>query len=897
MSFSKASDSQDLPVVWVVGYLGFLGVCLCETLLAKKTQVFCLGDWHGKRATEGNLKHLLGNPNFKIVSWDKNSFLELPKANYVFILLDELGSDKKNYIANFEQYSSVLRAVLQATRDSGARVLLTIKEEELLGSNQELSAIARFAESFISGWLKKHDRDARVVRTADLYGPRMPLDGSGRLGEIFKARIFKRKISQHSGLLLPIFIKDAVDGIMRAMFGASTSGRVFYFDAPRVEARKFANMVHDQSQIIELGKNHERHSPTSHVLAVLTPISVGVNKTLEYFEAYSKLKTNVRHQQTKKIIKAREWSKFAPATLFAFGGLAVVPAIFLFLASFFVFLGVQAAQAGNFSLSQKLALLSAQTFSTSREVFDSISFLPWSDNLARLSYAGRLGSGALYDASNLGASAQNVLTSILGEGSTLTPNQLEDFGDNLERFVVSLAFLKAQAASMQLPNFSGLLPKNSLLPLVSLGRQLPDLFGYNTPRTYLVLFQNNMELRPTGGFIGSFGLLTFDSGRLVSLDIKDVYEADGHLGGFVEPPLPIKEHLGEASWYLRDSNWSPDFATSAVRASWFLDKELGKKVDGVIGIDLETAKGIVALLGEVKVSDFDETITAGNLYEKTQKYAEEDFFPGSTKKRDFLVALNRAIMAQLVDKNNASGFEFMGPILRLLETRHIAIFLTNEQANQAIQELGWDGGIKSAKCASSISSKCLADYLMVVDANLGVNKANYYLSRSFLLDTSFLGREAEHRLVISYVNESQKADDEYKNYLRVYLPKESNGFVVEILDADGRKNNVTWAEEEEKAKKVLGFLVEVPQQEERQVTVFWKVPATGEITNYKLLWQKQAGVVADTVILRFYQKTKKPLPVLSSSTSVLGLTDKSGVGYTTNLVKDLEIEAKWTDKN
>ena len=84
---------------------------------------------------------------------------------------------------------------------------------------------------------------------------------------------------------------------------------------------------------------------------------------------------------------------------------------------------------------------------------------------------------------------------------------------------------------------------------------LPEFLGTDGKRReYLVLLQNEAELRPGGGFIGSLGFLSFEGGYLLNFEVKDVYEADGQLKGHVEPPEEIKTYLGEAGWYLRDAN-------------------------------------------------------------------------------------------------------------------------------------------------------------------------------------------------------------------------------------------------------------------------------------------------------------------------------------------------------
>jgi len=81
-----------------------------------------------------------------------------------------------------------------------------------------------------------------------------------------------------------------------------------------------------------------------------------------------------------------------------------------------------------------------------------------------------------------------------------------------------------------------------------------------------------MELRPTGGFIGSFGLLNFENGKLGNLNVNDIYAIDGQLKGHVAPPDELLHFLGQPNWYMRDSNWSPDFPISAERAYMVLGK-------------------------------------------------------------------------------------------------------------------------------------------------------------------------------------------------------------------------------------------------------------------------------------------------------------------------------------
>ena len=165
----------------------------------------------------------------------------------------------------------------------------------------------------------------------------------------------------------------------------------------------------------------------------------------------------------------------------------------------------------------------------------------------------------------------------------------------------------------------------------------PDMFGFNGSKTYLVLFQNNMELRPGGGFIGSYAILNLSKGKIGSFKIYDVYDADGQLKGHVEPPYPIRRYLPSIHWYLRDSNFNVDFSKGAVASAVFLNSEMQQAVDGVIGVDLSFVKNLLSVVGPVEVADYNQTVNADNFFQVAKAHAEDNFFPGSTQKKDFLI--------------------------------------------------------------------------------------------------------------------------------------------------------------------------------------------------------------------------------------------------------------------
>ena len=152
-----------------------------------------------------------------------------------------------------------------------------------------------------------------------------------------------------------------------------------------------------------------------------------------------------------------------------------------------------------------------------------------------------------------------------------------------------------------------------------------------------------MELRPGGGFLGSFGIIEIGNYSIGDIKIYDIYDADGQLMVHLDPPKPIAEYLNVPHWFFRDSNFSPDFFTNYQKALFFLEKEM-KMTDFAGGILLTTTavENILYAFNDLYLPDFKEYINAKNFYLKTQLYVEKKFFPGSIQKRRFyLPSLDR----------------------------------------------------------------------------------------------------------------------------------------------------------------------------------------------------------------------------------------------------------------
>lgn len=528
----------------------------------------------------------------------------------------------------------------------------------------------------------------------------------------------------------------------------------------------------------------------------------------------------------------------------------------LFLGGWGLEQSYQAALKANFLQARMAALGSEQNFKTAFLMTKFFSGPLKTEKFTRLLEAGEnLSRGAGYLAEAAGE-GQKLGTTIFNQEQT-------DLNESLTKIKLAISsgeeeFAKVEAQKLELPFLQKKIDKamavrQKLIKIKNFLPNFPWVLGFDNPRTYLVLMQNNFELRPGGGFIGTIGFLTFNEGK-AEFKIQDVYTVDGQLTGHVEPPKPIRDYLNQPHWYLRDSNFDPDFTVNAEKALWFLEKELGVNLDGVISVDLSVFQKILEVTGPLEVLDYQEKISADNFFLKTQAHVNEQFFPGSTAKKDFLGGVAQTLFNQL-SSNKSSSFALSQILFSSFDERHLMLFWQNPQVEEVTLQQGWGGEVREnatmQQCNNPIM--CLNDYLMVVDANLGVNKVNYFVKRKIKKEINLGQNELTSKVTIDYENTSPQGSSfggVYKNYLRVLTNKD---WILENILVDGQRVDLSKGidQEEIRGKKSTGFLIEIPALTKKEVVLNYQrnISVSDREFVYNLLVQKQAGTDRDSLRL------------------------------------------------
>jgi hypothetical protein len=368
-------------------------------------------------------------------------------------------------------------------------------------------------------------------------------------------------------------------------------------------------------------------------------------------------------------------------------------------------------------------------------------------------------------------------------------------------------------------------------------------------KTILVLFQNNLELRPGGGFIGAFGVVKTLDGKVISIETHDLANFDARIPDTVAPPYPMRETLAVKSWKLRDSNYSPDFVVNAKKAEEFYHMGNGQEnFDAVIGLTTNVLSSMLKVTGPVQIEGYPGTYDSENAiisleYQVEKAFEEQGIARGERK--SIMSDLAKEIEKRVSVLSVSEKIEMGKILLEDLNNKDIQLYFKDQQMQKFVEDSAWAG---------KVNENWQGDYLMVVDANLGAFKSDYYMKRSIEYTADFSGEKPVAKLEIKYIHTAKQKDwmtKDYLTFLRVYTPAGSWLTTSKNFDNTKYQNDL--------GKESFGAIVRVPLDSEKTVEINYTLASNINESDYKLLIQKQAGVKDIPVVVHLISKdgTKK----------------------------------------
>jgi len=252
--------------------------------------------------------------------------------------------------------------------------------------------------------------------------------------------------------------------------------------------------------------------------------------------------------------------------------------------------------------------------------------------------------------------------------------------------------------------------------LRDLSGALKEVFGANGQRRYLLVFQNPDEIRPTGGFIGSIAVMDVKDGKIINMDIPagGSYDLQGQLNEYLIPPTPLL--LSNKRWEFQDSNWFPDFKTSAEKIMWFYRHSRSVTTDGVIAINSSVLTRLLMTLGPVTDQKRDLTISADNAIGTIQTVVENGAEKSENKPKQIISDLAPQFIDQIKNLDAKKLLPLLSSLHEALNQKEIQAYFTDGQAQNLMEQYGWSGKI--------LETRNNQDYINVVNTNIQGQKSD-----------------------------------------------------------------------------------------------------------------------------------------------------------------------------
>ncbi|MFN8619341.1 MAG: DUF4012 domain-containing protein [Chloroflexota bacterium] len=452
-------------------------------------------------------------------------------------------------------------------------------------------------------------------------------------------------------------------------------------------------------------------------------------------------------------------------------------------------------------------------------------------------------------------------------------------------------------------------PLDRYLPILegyrSIDERLPVILGHDGERRYLVLAQNPAELRPTGGFLGTYGIVTIKDGAIASMDFHDVHKLDDQPDmPYQEPPEALVAYLlNRDSWELADANWSPDFPTSAQDALRLYTVESGDSapMDGVIAITTYALDRLLEVTGPVEVPGTGVTVNPGEVtvtgiaQTRGSTLTSTGEVPDSDRKR-FLSQLADEVLHRLFALDPSRWTDLAAAVQQIGEERLALAWFPDTEDQRLVAGTRWEGAVRQDP----------GDYLYAVDANVSPSsKLSMVTPRASDLTVRLADDgSADHTLRMTWTNTADTPGEPYQTlkdasesavgqegvFTRVLVPLDS-----EIGDITGESvlpiSGVEYEEDIAGRHAFGNYLLIAPGEAWLEET--WTTPLVvetdGDASRYALTIQKQPGQIAEPMTVRI--ELPEGAQVLSTTE---GMTVDGGAAtWSGTLTQDLQLEVRF----
>lgn len=403
----------------------------------------------------------------------------------------------------------------------------------------------------------------------------------------------------------------------------------------------------------------------------------------------------------------------------------------------------------------------------------------------------------------------------------------------------------------------------------------------NSETHHLALFLgNSSEMRPGGGFIGSYVDVSIRGGNIEALGVHDINDADRLLGAHIVPPKPLQAIA--STWRAADANWFFDFSDSAKTVLSLLERSglyraSSTVFEGAIAISPKVASDILAVTGPVELPALKRTITKDNFLPEIQKDIQTNRAEKASYPKQILRELTPLVVEKLLSIGEAPKKELFKAFGAWTKEKDLVFYFKNPEFQKFFDVYELTGTVFKQ------DSRFNGDYLAVVPANIGGGKTDLFIRQTITFQSQ-IGEDGvvKDHLEVARTHQGNTAKYSWykvpnESYFKIFTPpgasldNTSGGFMKKIMPKvnyakAGYETDPLVAEVESGLEESLRFSgVDVFTESGKNVFGTWTKVSSGKTVKllfdysyrlfekvadgmkYRFVFEKQAASTADYV--------------------------------------------------
>lgn len=379
--------------------------------------------------------------------------------------------------------------------------------------------------------------------------------------------------------------------------------------------------------------------------------------------------------------------------------------------------------------------------------------------------------------------------------------------------------------------------------------------GNNEPKHYLIVFQESNIPRPSGGFLGAYGIISFDHGKM-TLKGDSIFDLDNLFLDKIVPPSPLQTISNK--WFFHDVNWFFDFPSTSKKIIEFYQKTgLTPSINGIIAVNDSVFEPILDIIGQIELKDYGLVIDKNNFVSFFEKQIEDSAQAISSEGREIFSVFMQSLFNKLQEVSSEQLAQIFNIFEKLLNNKDIQVYSSDDEVEYYFDSLDWAGKITESK----------NDYLAVVFNNIEKGFTKDERQKDINLETKISSSTITNTLKInSQLSVSHPVQNKnLETFLKIYLPKgitiiNSTGGYLKKIDNSWPYEKLDYKNDFDleaiESKKIIDESKNIEIFEEGSKTVIgtwvklslkpffltYQLPFQGEdLNNWEIRIQKQSG--------------------------------------------------------